>query len=86
MRTHDLPAAHKTLEGTEFLDKVIDIDQSPIGRTPRSNPATYTGCFTPIREWFRDHQIQSARVATILDGFIQRQRRPLRSLSRRWHD
>jgi len=52
MRTHDLPAAHKTLEGTEFLDKVIDIDQSPIGRTPRSNPATYTGCFTPIREWF----------------------------------
>src|SRR6059058_6250429 len=40
------------LEGAEFLDKIVDIDQSPIGRTPRSNPATYTGAFTPIREWF----------------------------------
>src|SRR5438067_154206 len=40
------------LEGVEFLDKIVDIDQSPIGRTPRSNPATYTGCFTPIRDWF----------------------------------
>jgi len=46
------PAAHDRIEGLEFLDKVIDIDQSPIGRTPRSNPATYTGAFTPIREWF----------------------------------
>ncbi len=46
------PAPFQTLEGVEFLDKVIDIDQSPIGRTPRSNPATYTGAFTPIREWF----------------------------------
>lgn len=46
------PAEHDSLEGLEFLDKVIDIDQSPIGRTPRSNPATYTGAFTPIREWF----------------------------------
>jgi excinuclease ABC subunit A len=49
-RTH--PAVHDKIEGLEFLDKVIDIDQSPIGRTPRSNPATYTGAFTPIREWF----------------------------------
>jgi excinuclease ABC subunit A len=40
------------LEGAEFLDKIVDIDQSPIGRTPRSNPATYTGAFTPIRDWF----------------------------------
>ena len=48
----DMPAAHDRIEGLEFLDKVIDIDQSPIGRTPRSNPATYTGAFTPIREWF----------------------------------
>jgi excinuclease ABC subunit A len=46
------PASHDRIEGLEHLDKVIDIDQSPIGRTPRSNPATYTGAFTPIREWF----------------------------------
>ena len=46
------PAEHDRIEGLEFLDKVIDIDQSPIGRTPRSNPATYTGAFTPIRDWF----------------------------------
>jgi excinuclease ABC subunit A len=46
------PAPHDKLEGLEHIDKVIDIDQSPIGRTPRSNPATYTGAFTPIREWF----------------------------------
>ena len=46
------PGEHDKLTGTEFLDKVVDIDQSPIGRTPRSNPATYTGAFTPIREWF----------------------------------
>jgi excinuclease ABC subunit A len=43
---------HDAIEGLEHLDKVIDIDQSPIGRTPRSNPATYTGAFTPIRDWF----------------------------------
>ncbi len=48
------PAEHERLEGVEHLDKVIDIDQSPIGRTPRSNPATYTGAFTPIREWFSE--------------------------------
>ncbi|AVO44866.1 excinuclease ABC subunit UvrA [Phreatobacter cathodiphilus] len=48
----DAPAPHDRIEGIEHLDKVIDIDQSPIGRTPRSNPATYTGAFTPIREWF----------------------------------
>jgi excinuclease ABC subunit A len=46
------PAPFDKLEGLEHLDKVIDIDQSPIGRTPRSNPATYTGAFTPIRDWF----------------------------------
>ena len=46
------PAPHDSVSGLEFLDKVIDIDQSPIGRTPRSNPATYTGAFTPIRDWF----------------------------------
>jgi excinuclease ABC subunit A len=46
------PAPHERIDGLEHLDKVIDIDQSPIGRTPRSNPATYVGAFTPIREWF----------------------------------
>ncbi len=46
------PAAHEAIEGLELFDKVVDIDQSPIGRTPRSNPATYTGLFTPIRELF----------------------------------
>ena len=48
------PGEHAAIEGLEHLDKVIDIDQSPIGRTPRSNPATYTGAFTPIREWFAE--------------------------------
>jgi excinuclease ABC subunit A len=48
----DAPAAHERIEGLEQFDKVIDIDQSPIGRTPRSNPATYTGAFQPIRDWF----------------------------------
>ena len=47
-----VPGAHEEIDGLAFLDKVVDIDQSPIGRTPRSNPATYTGVFTPIRDWF----------------------------------
>jgi excinuclease ABC subunit A len=47
-----IPGAHKAIQGLEYLDKIIDIDQSPIGRTPRSNPATYTGAFTPIRDWY----------------------------------
>ncbi len=52
MGSREHPADHDRVDGLEFLDKVIDIDQSPIGRTPRSNPATYTGAFTPIRDWF----------------------------------
>jgi excinuclease ABC subunit A len=55
------PAPHDKIEGLEFLDKVIDIDQSPIGRTPRSNPATYTGAFTPIRDWFAELPEAKAR-------------------------
>ena len=47
-----LPGDHDGLDGLDRIDKVVDIDQSPIGRTPRSNPATYTGAFTPIRDWF----------------------------------
>ena len=52
MGANTIPGAYKKIKGMQHLDKVIDIDQSPIGRTPRSNPATYTGAFTPIREWF----------------------------------
>ena len=51
-RAKVVPGAHKSIDGLDRIDKVIDIDQSPIGRTPRSNPATYTGLFTPIRELF----------------------------------
>ncbi|WP_284176873.1 excinuclease ABC subunit UvrA [Rhabdaerophilum sp. SD176] len=57
----DHPAPFDRIEGLELLDKVIDIDQSPIGRTPRSNPATYTGAFTPIREWFTNLPEAKAR-------------------------
>lgn len=55
------PAAHENIEGLDLFDKVIDIDQSPIGRTPRSNPATYTGIFTPIRELFAGTQEARSR-------------------------
>ena len=72
------PAPCETIKGLEHLDKVIDIDQRPIGRTPRSNPATYTGAFTPIRELVRGPaRGQGARLqAGAL--FLQRQGRPLR--------
>ena len=57
----EMPAKFERIEGLEMLDKVIDIDQSPIGRTPRSNPATYTGAFTPIRDWFANLPEAKAR-------------------------
>jgi excinuclease ABC subunit A len=60
-QSREHPAPHDRIEGLEFLDKVIDIDQSPIGRTPRSNPATYTGAFTPIRDWFTELPESKAR-------------------------
>jgi len=58
---NEAPAPFDRIEGIEHLDKIIDIDQSPIGRTPRSNPATYTGAFTPIREWFASLPESKAR-------------------------
>ena len=51
-KSRKIPKPFKSFKGTELIDKIIDIDQSPIGRTPRSNPATYTGAFGPIRDWF----------------------------------
>jgi excinuclease ABC subunit A len=59
-RAHEKPGAHDSIEGLEHLDKVIDIDQSPIGRTPRSNPATYTNAFTGIRDLFA--QVPEAKI------------------------
>ncbi|HEY1706875.1 MAG TPA: excinuclease ABC subunit UvrA [Rhizomicrobium sp.] len=60
-QSREHPAPYDKIEGLEYLDKVIDIDQSPIGRTPRSNPATYTGAFTPIRDWFTELPESKAR-------------------------
>ncbi len=61
MGSGEVPAAHTRIEGLELLDKIIDIDQSPIGRTPRSNPATYTDLFAPIRDWFAELPDSRAR-------------------------
>ncbi|MDP3138854.1 MAG: ATP-binding cassette domain-containing protein, partial [Burkholderiaceae bacterium] len=60
-RAHEEPAAHESIEGMEQFDKVINVDQSPIGRTPRSNPATYTGLFTPIRELMAEMPVARER-------------------------
>ncbi|HEX5327397.1 MAG TPA: excinuclease ABC subunit UvrA, partial [Acetobacteraceae bacterium] len=61
MGSSEVPAPHDRIEGLELLDKIIDIDQSPIGRTPRSNPATYTDLFAPIRDWFAELPESRAR-------------------------
>jgi len=61
MGSGEAPAPHDRVEGLELLDKIIDIDQSPIGRTPRSNPATYTDLFAPIRDWFAELPESRAR-------------------------
>ncbi len=61
MGSGEVPSPHARIEGLELLDKIIDIDQSPIGRTPRSNPATYTDLFAPIRDWFAELPDSRAR-------------------------
>jgi excinuclease ABC subunit A len=61
MGSGEVPAPHARIEGLDLLDKIIDIDQSPIGRTPRSNPATYTDLFAPIRDWFAELPESRAR-------------------------
>ena len=80
MGSGEVPAPHDRIEGLELLDKIIDIDQSPIGRTPRSNPATYTDLFAPIRDWFAE--LPDVAGARLQAGPVQLQRqgRPLRGL------
>ena len=78
-----LAGKYDKITGLEHLDKVIDIDQSPIGRTPRSNPATYTGAFTQIRDWFAGLPESQARGYKPGPLLLQRQGRPLRGLHRR---
>ncbi len=86
MGAREIPADHDRIDGFEHIDKVIDIDQSPIGRTPRSNPATYTGAFTPIRDWFAGPAGSQGARLSAGPLLLQRQGRPLRSLpGRRRH-
>jgi len=65
-RSKQVPGEHDAIEGIELIDKVIDVDQSPIGRTPRSNPATYTGIFTPVRDLFA--RLPESRIRGYLPG------------------
>ena len=85
-RARTRPGAFDSIEGDEYLDKIIAIDQSPIGRTPRSNPATYTGVFNDIRDLFRRDQRRKNARLYLRQIFIQRQGRPLRSLRGRRHN
>ena len=85
-RSKNVPGRHKKIEGIEHIDKVINIDQSPIGRTPRSNPATYTGVFDKVRTLFAS--TQEAKVRGYLPGslLVQREGRALRGVRGRRHD
>ena len=77
MGSGEVPLAHDRIEGLELLDKIIDIDQSPIGRTPRSNPATYTDLFAPIRDWFAELPESRARGLQARPFQLQREGRSL---------
>ena len=68
-KSRKVPLPFKGIKGIELIDKIIDIDQSPIGRTPRSNPATYTGAFGPIRDWFTNLP-ESKRVINLVDFLL----------------
>ena len=85
-RSREVPGRHKKIEGTEHLDKVINIDQSPIGRTPRSNPATYTGVFDKIRTLFATHAGGEDPRLPAGPLLVQREGRPLRGVPGRRHD
>ena len=84
-RAKERPGRHESIDGIENLDKVVDIDQTPIGRTPRSNPATYTNLFTEIRDLFAS--LPDAKTARLQAGplQLQRQGRPLRGVPGRRH-
>ena len=69
-KSRKLPKAFKNYKGIEQIDKIIDIDQSPIGRTPRSNPATYTGAFGPIRDWFANLPESKSQEVIKLEDFL----------------
>ena len=85
-RSKNVPGRHKTIEGIEHIDKVINIDQSPIGRTPRSNPATYTGMFDKIRTLFASTQEAEGARLPARALLVQREGRALRGVRGRRHD
>ena len=84
MGAKDRSGPYEQIKGAAFLDKIIVIDQSPIGRTPRSNPATYTGVFTPVREWFAGLPEAKMRGYKANRFSFNVKGRAVRNLSRRW--
>ena len=80
MGAGESPSPHDRIEGLDQLDKIIDIDQSPIGRTPRSNPATYTDLFAPIRDWFAELPESARSRLQARPVFVQREGRTLRGV------